>query len=140
MIGFQMKTFRKLQIKKSKSELNQLLRTGLSSAFSSQPGDLQITSGLVSLSDEKAKERRHMIQMEMRKEYMDHMRRVCSSRRPLVRGLTPNASVSSACSPGTFNIRAWQHSVCSSRVRVQSHNMYSEFAIQRNIPFHSLYT
>nr|XP_022319830.1 uncharacterized protein LOC111122368 isoform X2 [Crassostrea virginica] len=34
-----------------------------------------ITSGLVSLSDEKAKERRHMIQMEMRKEYMDHMRR-----------------------------------------------------------------
>nr|XP_022319834.1 uncharacterized protein LOC111122368 isoform X6 [Crassostrea virginica] len=39
------------------------------------PGDLQITSGLVSLSDEKAKERRHMIQMEMRKEYMDHMRR-----------------------------------------------------------------
>uniref|UniRef100_K1RJA7 Uncharacterized protein n=1 Tax=Magallana gigas TaxID=29159 RepID=K1RJA7_MAGGI len=34
-----------------------------------------ITSGLVSLSDEKAKERRHLIQMEMRKEYEDHMRR-----------------------------------------------------------------
>eukprot|EP00105_Crassostrea_gigas_P044277 XP_019928425.1 PREDICTED: trichohyalin isoform X31 [Crassostrea gigas] len=39
------------------------------------PDDLQITSGLVSLSDEKAKERRHLIQMEMRKEYEDHMRR-----------------------------------------------------------------
>jgi hypothetical protein len=46
---------------------------------------IQITSGLVSLSDEKAKERKQMIQLEMQKEYQDHMRRVCSSSSALYR-------------------------------------------------------
>ncbi|XP_056020004.1 uncharacterized protein LOC125669517 isoform X11 [Ostrea edulis] len=45
------------------------------SQYQRAPDPPVITSGLVSLSDEKAKERRHMIQMEMRKEYQDHMRR-----------------------------------------------------------------
>ncbi|XP_062591321.1 trichohyalin-like isoform X19 [Saccostrea cucullata] len=45
------------------------------SQYQRAPDPPVITSGIVSLSDEKAKERKHLIQMEMRKEYEDHMRR-----------------------------------------------------------------
>ncbi|XP_061192480.1 trichohyalin-like [Saccostrea echinata] len=45
------------------------------SQYQRAPDPPVITSGIVSLSDEKAKERKHLIQMEMRKEYEDHIRR-----------------------------------------------------------------